>query len=163
MIIFIKLDGVCILFLNSVSEFRKIILHMILSCKHNHFLLLFGWKVAYLSVFWNIFSNCVHNVYKISLLAFVRFLSTVRFQMCPQMTCLRRGIVTLVAFVWFFSTVCFQMCPQTVYPRGCIVTLVAFIWLFSTMRFQMCPQMVCPRRCIVTLVAFVWLFSTVCY
>ena len=31
--------------------------------------------------------------------SFVRLFSTVRYQMCPQMDCLRRGIVTLVAFV----------------------------------------------------------------
>ena len=32
--------------------------------------------------------------------------------MCPQIACLRRGIVALVAFVWLFSTVNFQMFPQ---------------------------------------------------
>ena len=33
-----------------------------------------------------------------------------------------RGKVTLVTFVWLFSTVCFQMCPQITCPRRCIVT-----------------------------------------
>ena len=87
--------------------------------------------------------------------------STVSFQMCPQMACLRRCIVTLVAFIWLFSTVCFQMSPQNVCPRRGIVTLVAFVWLFPTVHFQMCLQTSCPRRGKVTLVAFVWLFSTV--
>ena len=76
--------------------------------------------------------------------------------------CSLRGYkVTLVAFVWFFSTVRCQMCPQNVSTRRGKVTLVAFVGLFSTVRFQMCPQIICPQGCKVTLVAFVWLFSTV--
>ena len=43
------------------------------------------------------------------------------------------------------STVCFQMSPQVVSPRGCIITLVAFICLFSTVHFQMCPEIACLR------------------
>ena len=57
--------------------------------------------------------------------------STVRFQMCPQMACLGRGIVTLVAFVRLFSTVCFEMSPQMASLRRGIVILVAFVRLFS--------------------------------
>ena len=83
-----------------------------------------------------------------------RICSTVRFQMCPQIECMGRGIVT-------FFTVCFQMCPQIACIRGCIVTLVASIRLFSSVCFQMCSQMACLGGCIVTLVAFVWLFSSV--
>ena len=60
------------------------------------------------------------------------------------------------------SIVRFQMSPQIVCLKRCIVTLVAFVCLFSIVRFQMCPQMDCLRRCKVTLVGFVWLFSTVC-
>ena len=71
----------------------------------------------------------------VSLVEFVCLFSTVRFQMFPQIACLRRCIVTLVAFVWLFSTVCFQMRPQMAYLGGCIVTLVAFVRLFSTVRF----------------------------
>ena len=67
----------------------------------------------------------------------------------------------LVAFVWYMSTVCFQMRPQIACLRRCKVTLVAFVWLFSTVCFQMCPQMACMGRCIVALVAFMWLFKTV--
>ena len=81
--------------------------------------------------------------------------------MCPQKACLRRCIVTLVTFVWFFSTVRFQMCPQIACPWGCIVTLVAFVGLFSTVRFQMCPQSTCIRGCILTLAAIIWFVSTV--
>ena len=55
--------------------------------------------------------------------------STVHFQMCPQMMCIWRSIVTLVAFVWLFSRMCFQMCLQIAPPRGGIFTLVAFIWV----------------------------------
>ena len=36
----------------------------------------------------------------------VLLFSTVRFLMCPQIACLRRGIVTLITFVWLFSIVC---------------------------------------------------------
>ena len=96
--------------------------------------------------------------------------------MLPQITCLRRGIVTLVAFVWLFSTVPFQMSlplrihshtvrfqmgPQTACIIGCKVTLVAFVLFSPLCIFKMLPQIVCLRRCIVTLVAFVWLFSAV--
>ena len=35
--------------------------------------------------------------------------STVGFQMCPQIACLRRYIITLVAFVWF-SPFCVFLC-----------------------------------------------------
>ena len=104
--------------------------------------------------------------------------------MCPQIACLRRGIVALITFVWLFSTVCFQMCSQIACPRRGKVTLVAFFyfsplcifkwparedakshWLhlfFSTVRVQMRPQNVYTRSCIITLIAFVWLISTVC-
>ena len=79
--------------------------------------------------------------------------NTVRYQMSPQMVCIRGCIITLVASVWLLSTVCFQMSPQMSCLRGCIVTLVAFVWLFSTVCFQMSPQMACPRGGIFTLVA----------
>ena len=102
--------------------------------------------------------------------------------MCPQITCMRRCIVTLVAFVWLFSTVCFQMFPQIACMSGCIFTLVAFVrffstawedvkshwlhlfdfvWLFSTVCFQMFPQLASMSGCIFTLVAFVRFVSTV--
>ena len=64
--------------------------------------------------------------------------------------------VTLVSFVWFFSTVRFQMSPQSACFRGCIVTLFAFVRLFSTVRFQMSPQIACQRGCKIALAAFVW-------
>ena len=78
------------------------------------------------------------------------------FLMFPQISCLRRGIVTLIAFVWLFSTVNFHMCPQISWVRRGVVTLVAFVWLFSTVRFQMCLQIACQKRGIVVLIAFVW-------
>ena len=99
---------------------------------------------------------------KITLVAFVWFLSSVCYQMCPQITYPRGNKITLFAFVWFFSTVRHQMFLQIVCPRGNIVTLVAFVWLFSNMCFIMSPQMTCLNRRIFTLVAFVWLFSASC-
>ena len=48
------------------------------------------------------------------MVAFVQLFSTVCFQMCPQIACLKRGKVTLVAFVWLFPVVCFHMSPQIV-------------------------------------------------
>ena len=77
--------------------------------------------------------------------------------MGSQSACIKGCIVTLVAFVWFLPTVCFQMCPEIACMRGSIITLVAFVCLLSTVFFTMCPQITCPRRCIVTLCAFVWL------
>ena len=63
------------------------------------------------------------------------------------------------AFVWFLLTVCFQMCPQISCTRGCIVTMVAFVGLFSAVCFQINSQTAWIRAGIFTLVAFVWLFS----
>ena len=63
----------------------------------------------------------------VSLVEFVCLFSTVRFQMFPQIACLRRCITTLVAFVWLFSAVSFQMSPQIACLKGRKVTLVAFV------------------------------------
>ena len=97
----------------------------------------------------------------LTLIAFVGSFSTVRLQMCPQISCLKEGKITVAAFVWLFSTVGFQMLPQMACLRRCIVTLVAFVWLFSTMRFQMFLQSTCIRGSKVALLTFVCLFSTV--
>ena len=122
----------------------------------------------------------------LTLIAFVGSFSTVRFQICPQISCPREGKITVAAFVWLFSTVGFQMSPQMACLSrmqsciGCmcitflhcafsnvspncftLFTFVAFVWFFSTVRCQMCPQNVSTRRGKVTLVAFVGLFSTV--
>ena len=78
------------------------------------------------------------------------------------MVCPRGYIITLVAFVWLFSTVRLQMCSQISYLWGCKVTLVTFIWLFSAVCLQMSSQIACQGECKVTLVAFVWFFPTVC-
>ena len=125
--------------------------------------------VIYFGYFWicRLVFRCLLKQYERKLCNFigwfVSFVSTMRFQMPPQIVCPRGCKVTLVAFVWLFSSVCLQMCPQMVWIRGCIITLVAFVWLFSTVRFQMGPQSACIRRCKITLVALVWLFSTVCF
>ena len=71
--------------------------------------------------------------------------SPLRFQMCPQITFLKRGIVTLIALVWLFSIVCLQMCPQIACIIGCIITLIALFWLFSAVCFQMSPQIAGTR------------------
>ena len=83
--------------------------------------------------------------------------------MCPQLVCLRRYKVTLVAFVRLFSIVRFWMSPQHACPGRSKVTLVTFVWLFSFVRFQMCPQIACLRRCKVTLVALFWPISAMCF
>ena len=41
---------------------------------------------------------------------------------------LRRGLVALITFVWLFSTVCFQMCSQIACLRRDKVTLVGFFY-----------------------------------
>ena len=50
-----------------------------------------------------------------------------RFHMSLQVVCPRGCIVILVAFVQLFPTVHFQMCPQMACLKRGIVTLVAFI------------------------------------
>ena len=44
-----------------------------------------------------------------------------------------------LAKIWFLSTVCFQMYPQLVQPRGSIITLSTFVCFSSTVCFQMSP------------------------
>ena len=120
----------------------------------------------------------------ITLIAFAGSFSTVRFQICPQISCPREGKITVAAFVWLSSTVGFQMSPQMACLWECrigcmcmtflhcafsnvspncftLFTFVAFVWFFSTVCCQMCHQNVSKRRGKVTLVAFVGLFSTV--
>ena len=112
-----------------------------------------------LQIFFDFFI-CVNQ--ERGMFAFIWFFSTVCFQMCPQITCLIRGIVALVALVWLFSTVRFQMRPQMACLRRGKVALVASVWLFSSVCFQMCPKIACLSRCKVTQVTFVWLFLIVC-
>ena len=109
---------------------------------------------------------CPRSPYKV---AFVWLFPAVCFQMCPQIACLRRGIITLVAFVWLFSAMCFQMaclrwgkvtlilaflhCVFLSVYSNCVSVrmqshLVTFVWLFSTVCFQMSPEMACHRGCI---------------
>ena len=76
--------------------------------------------------FWAIFasSRCHQNKNYL----FTNLL-TVRFQMFPQMACLRGCIVTSVAFVWLFPTVRFRMCPQSSGIKECIITLATCIFI----------------------------------
>ena len=78
--------------------------------------------------------------YILTLIAFVRSFSTVRFQMCFEISCPREGKITVATFVWLFSTVGFQMSPQMACLSECKVALVACVLLFSTVRFQMSPE-----------------------
>ena len=98
---------------------------------------------------------------RVTLIAFLRFFSTVCFQMPPQMASLSGCIVTLIAFFLLVSTVGIHMFPQIGCIMACIVTLVAFVWFFWTVGFQMCPQSACIKGCKVALVAFIVLFSNV--
>ena len=70
-----------------------------------------------------------------------------------------KDAVTLVTIAWLFSTVHFQMCPQMTCIKGYIVVLVAFVWLFTIMGFQMCLQIACMRGCKVTLIAVVFVLE----
>ena len=62
---------------------------------------------------------------------FVRLFSNVRYQMCPQITCIKGCKHTLVAFVWLFSNVGFYMRPWSVCLRGCIVADSHWLHLFN--------------------------------
>ena len=73
---------------------------------------------------------------KLALFAFVRFLARVNFHVCSQIACLNCGIATLVTFVWFLSTVCFEMYPQMGSVDRCILALTAFIGFFPGMIFS---------------------------
>ena len=110
----------------------------------------------------NVSSNGVHRQLHSYIGCICVIFSIVCFQMCPQIACLWRSIVTLVAFLLFFN-VLFQMCPQTVCPRWSIVTLVAFVWFFSAMYFQMCPQIACPKIGIFIFDCIRLAFSSVCF
>ena len=61
-----------------------------------------------------------------SIVALVTYicLFTLRFQMSIERDWIRAGIVTLVAFVLLFSTVRCQMCPQIACHRRCLVTFL---------------------------------------
>ena len=74
----------------------------------------------------------------------------------------RGYIITLVAIIRFVSTVGFQMSLQIAWKRGSKVTLFAFVWLSSTLSFQMSLQISCIRVSKVTLAAFTWLSSKKC-
>ena len=105
-----------------------------------------SWEVLLMMKNGHFFKELGSEQAKSHLLHLFRFVFTMRFQMCPQMVCPKRGKVTLVAFVWLLATVCFQMCPQTVFMGRCKVALVAFVWLFPTVCFQINPETVCPRE-----------------
>ena len=99
--------------------------------------------------YWSYYTRCISISWLFSLWPF----SAVCFQMCPQMTCLKRGIITLVAFVQLFPFVHFKMYLQINCPIGCIVTLVAclpprgpglvsenYVALFPEIQFNKCNQ-----------------------
>ena len=101
----------------------------------------------------NCIKNCVYCIYSTNLnLTSTMWIPHALHSMCIFILCAFHcvGCICLI-----FSTVCFQMCPQIACIRGCIVTLVAFVCLFSAVDFQMCPQCACIRGCIVTLVTLV--------
>ena len=69
----------------------------------------------------------------------VYFFPIVSCQMCPQRTWLRGCKVTLVAFVWLFSSVYFQMCHQIACLRFVAnrVFPLSSLLLFMTMMITM--------------------------
>ena len=97
-----------------------------------------GSSMLHWSLWYDFIQFVLSNVslcYINSIIASFCLISTVCFQMCPQIVCPGRSIVTLVAFVWLFSNVCFRMSPQSDCMWGCKVTLVAFVKLFSTVAY----------------------------
>ena len=123
------------------------------------------------------------NRWKVTLVAFVLFLSRVSpqmvregkfqvtlvlfvwsfrgFQMSPQTTCFSTCMVALVASGQFFPRGSFKVYPKMTRIRRCVVTLVAFVWFSPWMNYQMRPQTTCISGCKITLVAFVRFFSGV--
>ena len=81
--------------------------------------------------------------------------------MFPQIVFTRGCKITLVAFVWLLSTMRFHMVPQRTYLSGCKVAPTEYVRLFPTVHFQMCsqtPGMKCSK---LALTASVWLFTSV--
>ena len=92
----------------------------------------------------------------VTLVAFERLFSTVRFHMPSQIACLCGCKTTLVAFVWLLSSVCFHMFPQSVCLSKFKATLVGLVWLLSSVCFHMSPQIARLSGFKATLVALVW-------
>ena len=139
-----------VLFLSRVSP------QMVREGKFQVTLVLFVWSFRgfQMSPQTTCFSTCM-----VALVAFGRFVSRMSFKVYPQMTRIRRCVVTfVVAFVWFSPWMNYQMRPQTTCISGCKITLVAFVRFFSGVYFQMYPQFTCIDSCTVTLIAFVCFF-----
>ena len=113
---------------------------------------------------------------KFILVAFVWFISTVCFQMLPQIACLKGFKSASVTFIWFFSTVGFKMLTWRAWIRtskvtvdlssGCFQSLPmhncisCICFAFFTASFQMSPLSKLKWDVIkVSLVAFVWSYS----
>ena len=65
---------------------------------------------------------------KCSHIGCIFYFSTLRFQMSPQIACMRGCIITQIAFVWLFPAVRFQMSYENTWIFGWKFTLVAFVW-----------------------------------
>ena len=126
-------------------------------------------------VFWK-WPNTNLKGQKFILVAFVWFISTVCFQMLPQIACLKGFKSALVTFIWFFSTVGFKMLTRRAWIRtskvtldlssGCFQSLPmhncisCICFAFFTASFQMSPLSKLKWDVIkVSLVAFVWSYS----
>ena len=132
------------------------------SSKNDHIQIIFGFPKS--SEYEYHLYICIEH--KFLLVAFVWSISTMCFQMLPQIACLKGLKCAFVTFVWFFSTVGFTMLTQRAWIRsacqsGCKFTLVAFVWIFSTVTLQMGLQNNCPTGWNVTLATYVWLLTTV--
>ena len=82
---------------------------------------------------------------KVTVVALVRLVSWVSFQMSLQMARLNRCIITLVAFVRFLPKVSFQMCPHLASVYWSKLTLIAFVHLLSWVTLKICCQIPCLR------------------
>ena len=88
------------------------------------------------------------------MVGFLCIFSTEGFQCTLKLPAHKKSMISdhISCICLIVSTVCFQMSPQMACPRECIVTLVAFVWLFSSVCCQMCPQITCLSWGKVTLV-----------
>ena len=106
-----------------------------------------------------VFSNCLpERIYNHIGCACFTF-STMCFQMCRQIACMRGCKTTLVALFYFSSTVSLQMAC----PGGCIITMVAFAWLFSHCVFLNVPSNCLHERRLNHNGSIFLFFSTMCF
>ena len=100
--------------------------------------------------------------FKVTLIAIVWLFITMCAPYVPsQTTCRLVKPITLIAFVKHLSTVCNHVISQITKPCGCKITLTALVGFFACVCLHVLLNIVCVNSCKVTLVALHWFEATV--